>query len=154
MKPFVKNGKHCLVLTEQQAKYWLDSGAIVPEQTAEPKKSAHQSQSPTVRKQIMPNYLSQQIDDIYSQNQFFNEVNAVWPDLWKQHASSRLRATAWTAEPANCCRAGITCSNRWRSFSRRRSTNASAPLGRQLCAAAAGRGNHLSHHHAVLVGDR
>ena len=26
------------------------------------------------------------IDDIYSQNQFFNEVNAVWPDLWKQRA--------------------------------------------------------------------
>ena len=32
----------------------------------------------------MPNYLSQQIDDIYSQNQFYNQVNAVWPDLWKQ----------------------------------------------------------------------
>jgi hypothetical protein len=26
------------------------------------------------------------LDDIYSQNQFFNEVNAVWPDLWKQRA--------------------------------------------------------------------
>lgn len=26
------------------------------------------------------------IDDIYSQNQFFNEVNAVWPDLWKEKA--------------------------------------------------------------------
>lgn len=24
------------------------------------------------------------LDDIYSQNQFFNEINAVWPDLWKQ----------------------------------------------------------------------
>ena len=24
------------------------------------------------------------LDDIYSQNQFYNEVNAVWPDLWKQ----------------------------------------------------------------------
>jgi hypothetical protein len=26
------------------------------------------------------------LDDIYSQNQFFNEVNSVWPDLWKQRA--------------------------------------------------------------------
>jgi hypothetical protein len=35
VKPFVKNGKHCLVLTEQQARYWLDAGAIVPEQPPE-----------------------------------------------------------------------------------------------------------------------
>ena len=46
VKPFMKNGKHCLVLTEQQAKYWIDQGAIVPEQTAEPKKSAHQTSEP------------------------------------------------------------------------------------------------------------
>ena len=31
VKPFLKNGKHCLVLTEQQARYWLDAGAIAPE---------------------------------------------------------------------------------------------------------------------------
>jgi ribosomal protein S16 len=35
VKPFMKNGKHCLVLTEQQARYWLDAGAIVPEQVPE-----------------------------------------------------------------------------------------------------------------------
>jgi phage baseplate assembly protein W len=26
------------------------------------------------------------LDDIYAQNQFFNQVNAVWPDLWRQRA--------------------------------------------------------------------
>jgi phage baseplate assembly protein W len=34
----------------------------------------------------MANDIATVIDDIYSQNQFFNEVNAVWPDLWKQRA--------------------------------------------------------------------
>lgn len=34
----------------------------------------------------MANDLASVIDDIYSQNQFYNEVNAVWPDLWKQKA--------------------------------------------------------------------
>lgn len=32
----------------------------------------------------MANNIATVIDDIYSQNQFFNEVNAVWPDLYKQ----------------------------------------------------------------------
>lgn len=35
VRPFMKNGKHCLVMTEQQARYWLDSGAVVPEQAPE-----------------------------------------------------------------------------------------------------------------------
>lgn len=40
VKPFMKNGKWCMVMTEQQARYWLDSGAIVPEQPAQAPESA------------------------------------------------------------------------------------------------------------------
>jgi hypothetical protein len=28
VKSFIKEGKHCLVLTDQQARYWIDQGAI------------------------------------------------------------------------------------------------------------------------------
>jgi hypothetical protein len=34
VKPFLKNGKWCMVMTEQQAKFWLDNGAIAPEKPA------------------------------------------------------------------------------------------------------------------------
>lgn len=36
VKTFVKNGKHCLVLTEQQARYWIDAGVIELLQVAAP----------------------------------------------------------------------------------------------------------------------
>ena len=38
VKTFSKNGKHCLVLNEQQARYWLDQGMIAPEAEPEQEK--------------------------------------------------------------------------------------------------------------------
>lgn len=49
VKPFVKNGKHCLVLTEQQARYWLDAGAIVSEQSLQATQSMQQSKHSTTK---------------------------------------------------------------------------------------------------------